>query len=87
MHCPIYLLNLYVKTHCCGCLCVAGSYEQSPSLSGDAVQWEGAPPVQSAVVPDERLRETLADAMLESPVKDHAGMTPGGGGGSVTKNL
>ena len=37
-------------------------------------QWpEPTAPVQSHVV-DDRLRETLADAMLESPVKDNIGI-------------
>ena len=37
-------------------------------------QWpEPAPPVQSHAT-DDRLRETLADAMLESPVKDNIGI-------------
>ncbi len=49
-------------------VCVVGSYEQSEELEHWA---EGVAPVQSAVA-DDRIRETLADAMLESPDKDAA---------------
>ena len=54
---------------------LAGSYEQSPGLMAELEeQWpEPTAPVQSHVV-DDRLRETLADAMLESPVKDNIGI-------------
>ena len=52
------------------CLHVPGSYEQSPSLMEAYVSWpETVPPMPGVEHADDRLREHLADAMIESPVK------------------
>ena len=48
-----------------------GSYEQSPSLLEAYPSWpETSIPVQSGEVAEERLRERLADAMIEAPMKE-----------------
>ena len=49
---------------------MTGSYEQSPSLMEAYVSWpEAVSPMPGAEHADDRLREHLADAMIESPVK------------------
>ncbi|XP_046356113.1 BCAS3 microtubule associated cell migration factor-like [Haliotis rufescens] len=61
-------------THTAGALLIeAGSFDQSPNLSDVLCGWAESNLVRqprSSEEEEDRLRETLADAMVESPVKD-----------------
>ncbi len=52
---------------------LAGSYEQSPCLLDEDGAWPEPQSAATEVVVDDRLKETLADAMLESPTKESSG--------------